>query len=406
MRLRTNIGWMLVGNSIFAACQWLYLITLSKISGTQSAGEYALCLAFIYPIFAISNMQLRRLQATDQEKKIPFYSYLIFSMLGGTVATIVCYSLFVSFEDRPKELIFTFLVLASAKYIETLSDACYGNMQQRENMRSIAISLIIRNVLALPIFICLIYYGYDVWKACLVIPLTWLFVFTIIDFRNVKPMLNEIPAISRIAENLRTIVIVGLPLTLVIFVNQLYLSTPRITLEHYFGINMLGLFAPIASLITLGSIVANSIGSASLPRLSKHYHTGAIKDYFRLGLRLIALTAAVGGGGIVIALCFPSLINRVLFNSHSAQADSLLCLVMIAGCFWYLSAATGTLLTAARFFRAQLYISLAMLAGAAIMSLQFVPSHGVIGAAGALIVGAAIKFALQFLIFLKLSMHQ
>jgi len=68
---------------------------------------------------------------------------------------------------------------------------------------------------------------------------------------------------------------------------------------------------------------------------------------------------------------------------------------MVAGAFWYLGGATGTVLTASRSFGAQLQTSVVLLIVVSGFGIALIPVYGMLGAAYALVAGAATKFLLQ-----------
>src|SRR5262245_13252375 len=63
--LRTNFLWTLAGNVVYAGCQWGMLIVLAKLGTPAMVGEFSLGLAICAPIFMLSNLNLRGVQATD-----------------------------------------------------------------------------------------------------------------------------------------------------------------------------------------------------------------------------------------------------------------------------------------------------------------------------------------------------
>ena len=271
MRLRHNMVWMLLGNSSFAAFQWLYLISIARFAGAESAGAYALCLAFIYPSFALFNLQLARLQITDREKKITFSSYAFFALLSGLIAIAIAFLLFHYVRDPIGTMSAMFLILASAKLVETLSDVCYGALQHDEQMRPVAISMGMRGAFAFAAFFMLLLKDVEIEKCLLMLPICWAAVFVLYDVRKVQWNSRFKLGDALTAGPIVQILTIGAPLGALFFFNQLYIIVPRISLESMQGLAALGYFAPLASLITLGALCTGAANSAALPRLSKFH---------------------------------------------------------------------------------------------------------------------------------------
>src|ERR1700690_1751773 len=63
--LTHNFAWTLVGNVVYAACQWTIVVVLAKLGNADMVGEFALALAVAFPITLLANLQLRSVFVTD-----------------------------------------------------------------------------------------------------------------------------------------------------------------------------------------------------------------------------------------------------------------------------------------------------------------------------------------------------
>src|SRR5438552_1829564 len=90
--LRANICWSLVGNIVYATCQWIALIVLAKLGSAEAVGQFALGLALTAPIMLFANLQLAALQATDAAREYRFGHYLALRLVttGLGLAVIAC----------------------------------------------------------------------------------------------------------------------------------------------------------------------------------------------------------------------------------------------------------------------------------------------------------------------------
>jgi O-antigen/teichoic acid export membrane protein len=395
MRLRQNMLWMLCGNGTFAAFQWLYLICTAHIYGPEAAGYYALALAIIYPAFALLNLQLRRLQVTDRESQIPYAAYAFYAAVSGVVAFLAALAIFFAMESPGIELCLIFVALGSAKFVEYMSETCYGHLQYSELMMPIARSLFMRNSCGFALFFGMALFGLPLSYAVFAIPSAWAVVYFLHDLKQVKSV-DRWPRLSKdLSGHLKTIIRTGLPLGGLIFLNQLYITAPRVLLVELSSVTALGYFAPIASLITLGSLFIGSANGAALPRLSRFHANGDIRSFVLLAVKLCLLTVAVGSGAIALAWFAGDLIVAAIFDKPHPDAQKTLLVTMVAGAFWYLGGATGTVLTASRSFGAQLQTSVVLLIVVSGFGIALIPVYGMLGAAYALVAGAATKFLLQ-----------
>jgi len=401
-RLKRNISWLLLGTSVFAFFQWLYLISIARVLGPEAAGSYALCQSLIYPIFALCNLQIRRLIITDLSERISIPSYVFFAILSSTVAGALAITVFLASGDRDLELILLFHVLAAAKGVEALFDVSYGYQQRIERMPPVAVSLLLRNTPAFPVFLILLLAGMKLWHAAIAIPATWILTLLAFDARRVRlnvsqehfrPNANWTP----IKDSFQ-IAHTGVPLGLVIFFNQLHVSVPRLALDWKADLTTLGIFAPIASLITVGALLSSAANNAALPRLTRYHRSSNVGGFVLLTQKLVALAAMLGATALTVGTIFAESIIDFLLGTVPVGADSVLAVVMVAGMLWYMSAATGTALTATRAFSLQLGVAVITVITTTVISLLLVPKWGALGAASGLAGGALVKFVVQSLL--------
>jgi len=146
--LRSNIQWALVGNVVYAACQWGILIVLAKMVTPESVGQFALGLAITAPVMLFANLQLGAVQATDARRDFRFGHYLALRIVTNALALIVVAGIALCMGANRVTAVVV-LVIGVAKAFEMISDAYHGLMQLHSRMERVAWSLIIKGVLSL-----------------------------------------------------------------------------------------------------------------------------------------------------------------------------------------------------------------------------------------------------------------
>lgn len=149
LSLRRNFSWTLVGNGIFAACQWAMLMTLAKLGTPEMVGEFGLALAITTPIVLFANLSLRTVQVTDARDDYRFGHYLALRLAGMASASAVILAL-VLVSNYPRGLAAVILMITLSKLFDSLSDIFYGLIQRRERMDLIARSRILQGCCSSP----------------------------------------------------------------------------------------------------------------------------------------------------------------------------------------------------------------------------------------------------------------
>src|ERR1700674_4553211 len=87
--LRVSFSWTLAGNVIYALCQFGMLSALAKLGNASIVGQYALALAIAAPVFMLTNLQLRAVQATDSRHEYGFADYFTLRTVSTLLGFLV-----------------------------------------------------------------------------------------------------------------------------------------------------------------------------------------------------------------------------------------------------------------------------------------------------------------------------
>lgn len=86
LSLRHNFSWTVIGNLVYALCQWGMLIVLAKLLSPEAVGQFALGLAITAPILLFTSLKLRSVLATDVGDQYRFADYLWLRLLTTLAA--------------------------------------------------------------------------------------------------------------------------------------------------------------------------------------------------------------------------------------------------------------------------------------------------------------------------------
>jgi O-antigen/teichoic acid export membrane protein len=411
LSLRRNFSWTMLGNLVYAGSQWGILVALTKLGSPAMVGQFTLGLAVTAPIFMLTNLQLRQVQATDAKVLYRFKDYLGLRLLCTQVAWAAAVVITVLSGYRYQTLI-VILLIGVAKGFESVSDICYGLFQQHERMDRIAMSLMLRGPSAL---LCL---SLGVWLSgsaiggVLGLILAWGTVLIGHDLTHSAGFLAS-ETVSADFESSRTVVAamrtslrqlkpnwssrlwplvrLAFPLGLVMMMFSLSSNLPSYFIAAKLGQNAeteLGIFNAIAYIMVAGSVVVNALGDAASPRLAKYYAAGDRSAYGFLLLRLIGIGIGIGIVMLAIAMLGGGTLLSLLYSPAYAYRQALFIWLMAGAGIQYVASFLGYGMTAARYFRVQVPLLLTSMICLAVTCLWLIPSQGLIGAAIALMTAA------------------
>lgn len=387
LSLRRNFSWTFFGNVTYAVCQWGVLVVLAKLGSPEMVGQYALGLAVAAPVFMLTNLQLRGVQATDVRNEFSFVDYRSLRF-GATVVGLLLVAgiTVVSGYDRSTMLVVLFLGLA--KGFESLSDVYFGFAQRHERMDLIARSMIYKGVLSFAAMVVLMYATHSIIWASAGVAAAWMLRFLSYDIRlaSMLPEAGETKGWdwSRSGALLK----VSLPLGLVMMLTSLNTNIPRYFIQHELGERALGFYSAISYLLVAGTTIVSALGQSASPRLAQYFANGDAGAFKRLLGKLVLIATGLGLAGIVVSVEAGAPLLSLIYTEDYASYAGLLTLIMIAALMQYTASFAGYGMTAARYFRVQLPLFLVVVSVMLVASFVLIPRYGLAGAATAVILAS------------------
>ncbi|MDB4363115.1 oligosaccharide flippase family protein [Pseudomonadales bacterium] len=363
MGLKRNVSWAFIGNVVYMGSQWLLLVIIAKLLGLTDLGGFSLAIAIVSPVFALSNLSLRSVQATDVAQQYSFPKYFFFRCATSTIAAavIICIVLIAGFSSS---LAFVIVGFAGIKFVESFCDCYYGLFQKNENMRLISISMLIRGCFSLLVFFAVIVGSGTLFQAIVVMIFAHLIVFLMIDVRAAKKYISYQQFKTEFGFESFSVAArlfpIAAPLGFTVFSNALYQNIPKYMIEERMGIEMLGIYSSIAYFIMAGSTVIIALGQSAMPRLAIYYQQDLVAFKLLL-IKLLAVSFAVGFSAFLVTYLWGGFILSVVYSDEVASYNKIFWLTMLVAIVVYMSGIIGTALTAMREFKCQAVTSVVVI---------------------------------------------
>jgi O-antigen/teichoic acid export membrane protein len=403
--LRWNFSWTFVGNIIYSACQWGMLVVLAKIGNPEMVGQYGLAMAIATPVLALSSLQLRAVLTTDVRERVPFGEYLGFRLATTLLSLVVIATIpFVMHYRRESTLVV--LIIGLGQSLETLSDLYYGRMQFYDHMDRIAKSMIMRALLGLAALGSIVYFTKSVVWGAVGLALARAIVVFGYDISKRAQLLPRHANREEAEQILKTkseallprwnpktqvsLLSTSITLGVIAMLVSLLPNIPRYFIQGSLGERALGIFTATAFLVSSGSLIVNAMGQSAFVRLAKHYGAGDVAGFNSLLLKLVGIAGALGLAGIGVAVLFGHMLLTLLYRPEYAEHTDVLIAMMVGGAVTYVSGLMASAVTAARCFARQIPVLATAVGAAALASFLLVPTHGLLGAAFAVIITSTV----------------
>ena len=394
LSLRQNVSWTTAGNLIYALCQWGVLTAIAKTGTPAMVGMFALGLAITAPVMQFANLQLRGVQATDARREYAFGDYVALRLVTTLLALAVSAGIAL-WIDRSRETTVVILLIALAKAVDALSDVIYGYFQQRERMDVIARAQVASGLLSLTLTAAGLVVFDDIvvgvagYLAGLIVPLV---IYTIpVAHRSLRSSGTHSTMVRWDPGVMRRLAWTALPLGVVMLLLSLNTNIPRYVVEHEQGEGGLGVFAALVYIVVAAGMVVTAVGQAVSPRMARQYAEGALQGFRALLMRAVQISLLLGVLGGVVALVAGRPVISLLYTPEYADDTVAIAILALAGGVTFAASFAGFAMTAARRFRPQVPVFVAVVVASTLASLVLVPAYGLRGAMGAVLVGAAVQ---------------
>lgn len=406
--LRQSFAWTAAGNVFYAASQWIVLVLLARLGSPQVVGEFALATAISSPIFALSSLKLRSVQAADVLSDFPFNTYLSVRIITSLSAIVLVVAIAI-FGGFSASLAWVISLVGLSKAIESGSDILHGLQQRYERMETVSKSLGIKGLLSVGSFSLAYILSDSLAGGILGLVFAWGATLTFFDIPQGRLQISNASAgsqnirPSRDWDDVFRVACLAAPLGATVAIGSLAANVPRYFAGGMLSTQDLGVFAAISYIMVAGTLLISSISQAATPRLSLLFRTGKVDNHLQLVLQLLALGAAIGLAGIVIVALIGDDVLRIVYGVEYARYQSLFLLIMINAAVSYSYVFLGTALTSMRKFTVQLPVHVAGLAILTLACLISIPRFGLIGVPLAMITANLAQAGAYVAIFLRIS---
>jgi O-antigen/teichoic acid export membrane protein len=216
----------------------------------QALGMIGLALAIITNLLSVTGLALRQGIATDISRNFSPQAYWGLRSIMTFISIIIMafLYLFVFWEDSEFRAVAVCILFL--KLIESFSESCYGFMQLQGRVEKVSISLILRAVVGLAGFTGAYLFSSSLSVGVLVWAVSWLCVLIFYDRRILNEtgdwkVFDSIVSVGRIRLQVFHLFLRQLPMGVAAGLGTIALSSPRVILESWTTLEIVGIFTAL-----------------------------------------------------------------------------------------------------------------------------------------------------------------
>ena len=187
----------------------------------------------------------------------------------------------------------------------------------------------------------------------------------------------------------------ALPLGFTLMLTSLTANVPRYAIEKFEGTRELGVWAAVASFVTVGSTVVNAAGQTALTRVARRFADGDSAEVRRIAWRMAGIAVALAVAGTVVAAVAGRQLLALLYRPEFGDYAGVLLWMLMAASLGWSASMLGFVSTAMREFRQQSVLLGISAIVSAVVSFAAVPAFGLWGAVAAVAAAGAVQLAGQ-----------
>ena len=402
--LKRDYFWNTLGVFAQNAVSPLLLIAVTRVNGIFDSGIFSFAFSIAVIFLSLGMWGGRTFQASDAKERFTSQSYIAVRLILSVVMLVgaVAFCLANGYDQFKTSVI---LVLVLAKVFESISDAVYAVMQVRDSLYRSGISLAVKAVLSMVLFVAI-----DITTQNLLLASTGLILANILVLA-----FYDIPTIHKLEKNILKngwtkssaqafkVMMVSLPVFAVTFLAMFSLNIPRYFLDMFHP-ESVGYFGILAMPITLLTLAVSFLLQPNVVSLSRLYNTAKFNQFRRVVGKILSATVVITVITLIVTFFIGLPVLHIAFGvDFSNYKLELMIMVAGAGASAFV-AVLMSMMVILRRFKVPFYIFLLTNLVLVVLSSYIVNINGLLGSVS-LFAGINVFQAMLFAVYYLVVMN-
>lgn len=301
MNYRKDSLFNTIGTFAYLGALWLMSVLSVRLGSFETAGYFSLAMTASNIYIAIASYTVRLYYAADIQGEFSDRQYFLMRGITTTISFILCVvvSLLSSYSTYALTIVLVFYVF---KVFEMMSDILYGAMQRQGKLYIAGISMVIKSVIVLGLFILILAKSHELLYAEIAIAIGAAAIFFFLDCLYCKRIgISFLPKGKTDLSAAGKLMWICFPLLVVGIFYNLIPSLPRLCFEGMYSTEEYGIFSSLSTVTVLISTAVNCVTIPFIPRMSDCFERKERKGFLQSILLLLGLTVAVGGAARILS---------------------------------------------------------------------------------------------------------
>lgn len=343
--LKKNFVLNSIGAILYSFTSLFYMIIATRIIGTNDAGLFTFAFSTANLLQVIGIYAGRTYQVTENKENITdsdyFYNKIISCLFMLIIGLLFCY-----IEGYTLFKISIILLLLVYKMLDALAEHYYAILQKNDDLYKVGISLIIKGVLGVLLFLLINILTKNIFLACASLVLLNLIVTFAYDYLNSK---KEKQTITRFnLKNVCYIYFAGFWIFIQTFLMQYILNASRYSIDNYFSDDYQTIFGIILMPASLMILVSQFIVQPYLIRIKDYVAKKELKSLNKLIFKICIFILIIGALSLAAAYFLGIPVLELVYNLNLNEYKAELLIIISASIIYSIAFILNNALIALR----------------------------------------------------------
>ena len=373
---KKNFIWNIIGTTINAFNSLFFMIIVTRINGVDYAGIFTFAFSTALLFNVIGMYSGRVYQVTDQSGASDT-DFIMSKVITCSLMLIVSV-IFIAINKYNAYKIAVILLLCFLKCLEAFAESIYAIFQKNEDLYKVGISLTLKSLIGLLIFIIVDLVMKDIIYSVIGLIICNIIVLIGYDFYNLRKCYYEKKSIN--FKNVSKILLVGVFPFIVTFLSQYLINASKYAIDALlpnsdqtiYGI----LIMPATVILLFGQFIIHPY----ITKISKLYNEGKAHQLFKMIISFIGVIIGFGCCAVLAAYLLGIPVLQIIYGLELGKYRLYLVMIMVGGSVFGIVSILSNMLIAMHKNVAQAGLLAVLSALAYYLSYHLTASYKLIGA--------------------------
>ena len=389
--------WNVIGSTFNSFTSLFFMIIVTRIYGGNIAGIFTFAFSFASLMQVVGNYAGRSYHVTELDKNIKDNDFL-YSKIITCLFMILLSTLYIFFKGYSFYKVQVILLLIIFRMIEVIAEVFYGIIQKKSKLYQVGISLFVKGILAVLIFLIVNYFTHNLLLAIIGIIVVNFIILFIYDRKNAFRVGFQFEKIR--IPVIKMIFIGGFFVFGFNFLTQYVINASKYAIDGALSDKYQTIYGILAMPATLMLLCSSFIIQPFLVPLANYLKENKIKDFIFMVFKLCTAVLAFGIMAIGASYFFGIPVLELIYGISLKSYRASLLLVVSGGTLFGMAYIISTSLIAMRKNFMQLVIYLIVSVISFFLFSLLVRTSGIFGASLSYCISMGLLLILYIIYFI------